>query len=101
MFVANRVSTIVQCVGQANWFHVHTHKNPAEWPTLIVRTRVTPNSKKPIKVHFSFFKNFVDILDRVFNLSRAFLVLSYVYRFIHRTSPKFRSVFQHEIIPLT
>ena len=29
-FVVNRVSTIVQCVGHANWFHIDTHKNPAD-----------------------------------------------------------------------
>ena len=32
-FVANRVSTIVEYVGQVNWFHVDTHKNPSDFAT--------------------------------------------------------------------
>ena len=121
-FIANRVSTIVQCVGQANWFHVDKHDNPADlatrglapkdlvyndlwWkrpgfiskdPSKWLNSKNEESleiviEKRAIKVHVSFFKNFEDILDRFFNFSRPFRVLSYVYRFTHRICCKFKS----------
>ena len=128
-FVSNRVSTIVQCAGLANWFHLDTHDNPADLATRGIAPQdlvqndlwwegpgflskdpspyahneeslETEIEKTSAKVHV-FIKNFEDFLDRFSNLSRALRVLSYAYRFIHRTCCKFKSTILQEAIPLT
>ncbi|XP_075163061.1 uncharacterized protein LOC142235687 [Haematobia irritans] len=57
--------------------------------------------KRLIKVHFSYFSNYQDALERFSSYSRALRVISYIYRFFYRTHPKFRDNFCKASIALT
>ena len=113
-FVANRISTILDCVGQANWFHVETNFNPADlatrgvlpsnlqenslwwegpawlrqpqsqWPYSDGGIHETQLEKKSIRVHFTFFHKFDDILSRFSDFAKALRVVSYIFRFYYR-----------------
>ncbi|XP_065356290.1 uncharacterized protein LOC135950686 [Calliphora vicina] len=125
-FVANRVSRILQTVGCDNWRHVPSHFNPAdiatrglypqalanndlwwcgpkwlkrpsnEWPKSNLPYEETEEEKKPIKANFSYFSNYDDVLDRFSKFPNAIRTLCYVFRFIHRTLPRYRTSFHYE-----
>ncbi|XP_075151482.1 uncharacterized protein LOC142225579 [Haematobia irritans] len=64
------------------------------WP--IFNHLITPDidlERKAIKVNFSYFTEFNDLLDKFSSLSRAIRVIAYIYRFFYRTHPKFKSNF--------
>ncbi|XP_075150676.1 uncharacterized protein LOC142224775 [Haematobia irritans] len=52
--------------------------------------------KKNIKVNFSYYCDFDDILDRFSSLPRDLRVIAYVYRFFYNTHPKYRSSFSRK-----
>lgn len=51
--------------------------------------------RKPIRVHYAYFSDFQDILDRFSSFSKAIRIIAYVYRFYYRTHPKHRLNFSH------
>ncbi|XP_065365574.1 uncharacterized protein LOC135958605 [Calliphora vicina] len=77
------------------WFGPSWLKNSiSDWPNQHLFD--TPNTDleiKPIRVHFSFFSDFDDLLERFSSFSKAMRVMAYVYRFFYRTHPRFRSSF--------
>lgn len=56
----------------------------------------TDLERKIVNVHFSYFNHFEDILDRFSSFPKALRVVAYVYRFLHRTHPKYRSNYAKE-----
>lgn len=130
-FVANRVSQILQTAGCDNWSHVPSQYNPADiatrgvlpqdlahndlwwhgptwlkcssdqWPKSNIMFLETKEEEKPVKVNFSYFSNYADILDRFSTFPKAIRTLCYVFRFIHRTSPKYRNSFHSPAITLS
>ncbi|XP_075150572.1 uncharacterized protein LOC142224672 [Haematobia irritans] len=63
-----------------------------DWPNCVEkRDFETDIENKPVKVLFTYFQNFEDILDRFSSFARALRVISYIYRFYFRTHQKFRS----------
>ena len=109
-FVANRVTQITANVGDAKWHHVPTKENPADigtrdnmssadlasnvllwegpswlkegceqWPQDVLLPCTPPEIRKVEVLHS--FKNSYELLDRFSSLSRAFRVMSYVWRF--------------------
>lgn len=46
--------------------------------------------RKPIRVHYAYFSDFQDILDRFSSFPKAIRIVAYVYRFYYRTHPKYR-----------
>ncbi|KAM7356671.1 uncharacterized protein ACRADG_002324 [Cochliomyia hominivorax] len=69
-------------------------KPESQWPYVEYSTvlKNIPEAKS-IQVHFSYFKNFDDPLERFSSFHRAMRVMAYVYRFFHRTHPRYRSTF--------
>ncbi|XP_075150323.1 uncharacterized protein LOC142224439 [Haematobia irritans] len=57
--------------------------------------------RRNIKVHFSYFKDFSDVLERFSSLPRAIRVIAYIYRFLFSTHPKFRSNYQRDSINIS
>ncbi|XP_075163135.1 uncharacterized protein LOC142235763 [Haematobia irritans] len=63
-----------------------------DWPRMSVDPSDTLEvEKRNIKVHFAYFANFNDILERFSSLPRAIRVVAYIYRFFFATHPKFRN----------
>ncbi|XP_075167783.1 uncharacterized protein LOC142239930 [Haematobia irritans] len=70
---------------QRNW--PKTDNNPTEAVEI---------ERKGIKVNFSYFKDFNDILDRFSSLPKAIRVVAYIYRFFYNTHPKLRMNFHRD-----
>ncbi|XP_059222740.1 uncharacterized protein LOC131996801 [Stomoxys calcitrans] len=69
-------------------------RQPDSWPTVNGGIyEAIDIERKSIKVNFSFFSNFEDILGRFSSLPKALRVVAYVYRFFYSTHPNFRSDF--------
>ncbi|XP_065368859.1 uncharacterized protein LOC135961295 [Calliphora vicina] len=113
-FVANRVATILEKVGNKNWFHVSSSYNPADlatrgltpselkenklwwhgpewlklekssWPIVPSEFETAEESRK-VQVNIARSSEKEDILDRFSNLSRAYHVISYMFRFYNLT----------------
>ncbi|XP_075153596.1 uncharacterized protein LOC142227128 [Haematobia irritans] len=110
-FVSNRVSKIVDLVGKDCWRHVVSEHNPADiisrgvrshglignslwwhgpswmrassvWDVQLGNEFHTEEECRSINVHFTYIKDFEDILLRFSSYSRALRVMSYVYRFV-------------------
>ncbi|XP_059223145.1 uncharacterized protein LOC131996956 [Stomoxys calcitrans] len=65
------------------------------WPvTGHVPSEIIEIERKSLKVNFTYFNHFEDILDRFSSFSRALRVVSYIYRFYFRTHSKYRSDFR-------
>ncbi|XP_075151028.1 uncharacterized protein LOC142225136 [Haematobia irritans] len=120
-FVANRVSKITQIIPPHRWHHVSSELNPSDLasrgltPRELIENELwwqgppflrssEPNwpifdyedidlERKPIKVNFTYFAQFDDVLDRFSSLPRAIRVIAYMYRFLYRTHPKYKSNF--------
>lgn len=72
------------------------------WPKYEnVNVEHAETEKRHVKVHFSYFDNYVDILDRFSSFPTAIRVIAYVYRFYHNTHPKFRFTFRTNTIQVT
>ncbi|XP_075158162.1 uncharacterized protein LOC142231439 [Haematobia irritans] len=114
-FVANKVSEILDNVGNANWRHVPTHENPADlgtrgcsplelkgsslwwrgphwlvrppefWPDQPPRKEVS--LEKKVKT-FHVQIELKDILERFSSIDRAFRVVCYMFRFIRKCQKK-------------
>lgn len=81
-------------IGNVLWWHGPSWlQNVSDnWP--ISHTLQNPDialERKTIRVHFSYFQNFEDILERFSSFSKALRVISFIYRFFYRTHPKDRS----------
>ncbi|XP_075157647.1 uncharacterized protein LOC142230914 [Haematobia irritans] len=130
-FVANRVAKIIQVTDVSMWHHVVSEENPADlssrgvsprelaenplwwqgphwlqkekddWPISVVSTFSEELEKKEVKVHFSYFQDFEDILERFSSFSKAMRVISYVYRFFNKTHPKHRSNLQYSTLVIS
>ncbi|XP_075157895.1 uncharacterized protein LOC142231162 [Haematobia irritans] len=61
----------------------------------------TDCERKSVQVHFSYFKDFLDILHRFSSFPRAMRVISYVYRFYLGTHPKYRSNYKRDSASIT
>lgn len=127
VFVANRVSKIIEKVGE-KWFHVRSEDNPAdlgsrgmmpaelstrnlwwhgpswlqleksEWPIGINSDEMTTDLElKKIHCNFNFISNFEDVLERFSSYDRALRVLAYVFRFANRCSKKKQEYFSTTI----
>ncbi|XP_059217616.1 uncharacterized protein LOC131994757 [Stomoxys calcitrans] len=72
--------------------------DPGEsWPTLEDYPKDTIEiERKSVQVHFSYFSQFEDVLERFSSFARAVRVMAYVYRFFYRTHPNFRSSFNRK-----
>ncbi|XP_065357232.1 uncharacterized protein LOC135951499 [Calliphora vicina] len=77
------------------WFGPHWLRSErSQWPRLdLSKITETIQEVKPVKVHFSYFSNFDDLLERFSSYNRAMRVLAYVYRFYYRTHRRYRSSF--------
>lgn len=130
-FVANRVSKILQTVGCDNWSHVPSQENPADiatrglyptdlcnrnlwwhgpawlklsrnsWPKLNHQIDETEEEQKPIRVNFAYFSDYNDILDRFSKFPTAIRTLCYIFRFLHRTHPKYKDSFHYDSTLIT
>ncbi|XP_037827102.1 uncharacterized protein LOC119615101 [Lucilia sericata] len=80
------------------WFGPSWLKEPtSKWPNFkMSNLPATDLEVKPIRVHFSYFSNFEDLLERFSSFSKAMRVMAYVYRFFYRTHPRFRYNFYRE-----
>ncbi|XP_075150473.1 uncharacterized protein LOC142224575 [Haematobia irritans] len=110
-FVSNRVSKIVDLVGKDWWRHVSSEHNPADivsrgvrshglignslwwqgpswmrasrdWDVQLGNEFHTEEECRSINVHFTYIKDFEDILLRFSSYSRALRVMAFVYRFV-------------------
>ncbi|XP_037824461.1 uncharacterized protein LOC119612686 [Lucilia sericata] len=61
----------------------------------------TEIEKKNVKVHFSYFQHYEDILERFSSFPRALRVVSYIFRFLFRTHPRLRSNFHKSSLALS
>lgn len=68
--------------------------DPRQAPNIAIEE--TDLDRKPIKVHFSYFSNFEDLLERFSSFSRAMRVMAYVFRFIYSTNPRHRPNYRHQ-----
>ncbi|XP_046803840.1 uncharacterized protein LOC124419256 [Lucilia cuprina] len=130
-FVANRVCKIQEIVGKHNWHHVRSEDNPADLgsrgvtPSILAQSSLwwngphwlrekkstwnlkslgmldTDLEARNVKSHASFFTNYEDVLDRFSSLDRAIRVLSYVFRFFHRTHSSYRNRYSYDTITLS
>ncbi|XP_037826677.1 uncharacterized protein LOC119614634 [Lucilia sericata] len=80
------------------WFGPSWLKNStSEWPNQRLSSiPVTDLEVKPVRVHFTYFSDFDDLLERFSSFPRAMRVMAYVYRFYYRTHPRFRSNFYRD-----
>ncbi|XP_075157593.1 uncharacterized protein LOC142230856 [Haematobia irritans] len=114
-FVANKVSEIIENVGNAKWRHVPTQENPADMGTggctplelnsselwwngpqwLVRSTEFWP--KQPSQVEstlerkvttFQVHVQLDDMLERFSSLDRAFRVICFMFRFIRKCQKK-------------
>lgn len=122
-YVANRTSQIHQLVPSATWRHVPTSDNPADlgtrgckpqeladnslwWhgPSWLIESPsawpAPPEEGLKITCLYSSEPE-VDTLERFSSYPRALRTLSYVFRFIHNSLPKYRSQFQYSSLILT
>ncbi|XP_059221144.1 uncharacterized protein LOC131995885 [Stomoxys calcitrans] len=118
-FVANRTSRIHSLVPNAQWRHVPTADNPADlgtrgcsprdltnsklwwngpswmtatsssWPEMVPIT--PPGPPEGLAQTFHIVSEDSEILKRFSSYDRALRVISYIYRFYHRTHPTTRS----------
>ncbi|XP_075150843.1 uncharacterized protein LOC142224951 [Haematobia irritans] len=129
-FMANSVCRIQEIMSGDSWHHVRSEENPADlgsrgvcpaelatsslwWhgPQWLVQdpsrwnigdaTPDTDIEMRSVRVHFSFFDNYDDILDRFSSLDRPLRVLSYVFRFLRRTHPLHRDRFVHTCVVIS
>ncbi|XP_037809660.1 uncharacterized protein LOC119602300 [Lucilia sericata] len=121
-FVANRITSIIDKVGNDKWRHVSSKDNPAdlgsrgltakdligndlwwhgptwlklpssEWPSVIPVID-THEEIRPVKTHLN--QNSEDILTRFSDLSRAMRVIAYIYRFYHSTHPRYKTTYNY------
>ncbi|XP_075150976.1 uncharacterized protein LOC142225089 [Haematobia irritans] len=64
------------------------------WPRLDDMTHESIDlERKYIKVHFSYYSDFEDVLDRFSSFPKSVRVVAYMYRFFYNTHPKYRSNF--------
>lgn len=56
----------------------------------------TEMERKSIRVHYSYFSKFEDILEHFSSFPKAIRVVAYVNRFFYRTHPNYRSGFQND-----
>lgn len=129
-FVANRVATILEKVGNTNWSHVVSQDNPADlatrglipselkccnlwwhgpewlkqqkssWPTYPSDYETTEEMKS-VQVYVARSAEKEDILDRFSCLSRAIHVVAYMFRFFHGTRSKLRGTGRFESLTLS
>lgn len=122
-FVANRVCRIQENVGNHNWYHVKSEDNPADlgsrgsspldlansslwwhgpswlrdhkskWLIRDLSVLETDTERRSVKSHASFLASSEDLLVRFSCLGRALRVISYIFRFFHRTHPRHRNNF--------
>lgn len=113
-FVANRISFIVDKVGNVTWRHVSSKDNPAdlgsrgltvkelvcnrlwwhgpewlsrpnnEWP---VTSSIAPTDEEVRSVNTLLVQQTEDILTRFSDLSRAMRVIAYIFRFYNSSHP--------------
>ncbi|XP_075150581.1 uncharacterized protein LOC142224680 [Haematobia irritans] len=111
-FISNRVSKIVDLVGIDCWKHVRSEHNSADiisrgvqpkdmidnylwwhgpswlsaggndWEIESQREFHTEGERRSVKIFFTYFKDFEDVLVRFSSYSKALRVMAYVYRFI-------------------
>lgn len=114
-FVANRVATIIEKVGNKNWHHISSSHNPSDlatrgmspaelrdkylwwhgpewlvlnkslWPINTVEHSTTEEQKR-VQVCLARSDNNEDILNRFSSLSRAYHVIAYIFRFFNSIS---------------
>ncbi|XP_059217691.1 uncharacterized protein LOC131994814 [Stomoxys calcitrans] len=92
--LASRGTYPSELINSKLWWNGPTwlSKDSKHWPKNTTKEiEETDLEKKPIKVHFTYFQNFDDVLERFSSFSRALRVIAYVYRFYFNTHPKFRS----------
>lgn len=95
--IASRGLLPQDLIDESLWWHGPKWLQQSEknWPRHeMSSSEITDIEKKPIKVCFSYFIKFEDILERFSSLPRATRVIAYIYRFFHHTHPKFRHKFQ-------
>ncbi|XP_075163335.1 uncharacterized protein LOC142235969 [Haematobia irritans] len=81
-----------------NWLS----KPSKDWPKFSKETiDETQLEKKSLRVHFLYFQDFHDILDRFSSFSRALRVVSYIYRFYFATHPKLRSNYKRDSLSIS
>ncbi|XP_075157594.1 uncharacterized protein LOC142230857 [Haematobia irritans] len=83
-----------ELVGNHLWWHgPEWLRHPSHlWPeSPISDNGIIEIEKKPVKVHFSFFDDFEDVLNRFSCYSRAVRVIAYIYRFYYSVHSKLRS----------
>ncbi|XP_075167684.1 uncharacterized protein LOC142239804 [Haematobia irritans] len=81
-----------------NWLS----KPSKDWPKFSKETiDETQLEKKSLRVHFLYFQDFHDILDRFSSFSRPLRVVSYIYRFYFATHPKLRSNYKRDSLSIS
>ncbi|XP_075162900.1 uncharacterized protein LOC142235535 [Haematobia irritans] len=83
-----------ELVGNHLWWHgPEWLRHPSHlWPeSPISDNGIIEIEKKPVKVHFSCFDDFEDVLNRFSCYSRAVRVIAYIYRFYYSVHSKLRS----------
>ncbi|XP_075163386.1 uncharacterized protein LOC142236021 [Haematobia irritans] len=83
-----------ELIGNHLWWHgPEWLRHPSHlWPeSPISDNGIIEIEKKPVKVHFSFFDDFEDVLNRFSCYSRAVRVIAYIYRFYYSVHSKLRS----------
>ncbi|XP_065356196.1 uncharacterized protein LOC135950589 [Calliphora vicina] len=127
-FVANRIASIVEKVGNDKWRHVCSKDNPADlgsrglsaqdlisnslwwhgphwlsrprfdWPSRPIISE-THEEVRPVKTHLSQLPD-EDILSRFSDLARAIRVISYIFRFYNATHPLLKQNFNCPTVDL-
>ncbi|XP_075150778.1 uncharacterized protein LOC142224886 [Haematobia irritans] len=102
--IASRGSLPQDLLGETIWWNGPSWlSEPAgNWPVVKIPPSVgTSLERKALKVFYSYFSNFEDILDRFSSFDRALRVICYVYRFLYATHPKFRYSYYRNIIAVS
>ncbi|XP_037821167.1 uncharacterized protein LOC119610134 [Lucilia sericata] len=129
-FVANRVATILEKVGNKSWFHVASNDNPADiatrglipselrentlwwngpkwlrldkscWPTSLLEYETSEESKR-VQVNIARSSEKEDILDRFSSLSKAYHVIAYIFRFFNLTNKSRRKTFNYDTVKVS
>ncbi|XP_075158044.1 uncharacterized protein LOC142231314 [Haematobia irritans] len=85
-----------EIIGNTLWWNGPSwlRKSPDDWPKSNNSTlEAIEIERKSISVHFNYFDEFDDVLNRFSSLPRALRVVAYMYRFYFRTHSNFRVSF--------